>query len=74
MTAGAHEAAGRAVLLRRHLLGGGCIYSMAAFQPSAEGLNQLLTLFKASQSATNAQHRAIQQQLNDFNVIPGDNS
>ena len=74
MTAGAHEAAGRAVLLRRHLLGGGCIYSMAAFQPSAEGLNQLLTLFKASQSATNAQHRAIQQQLNDFNVIPEYNS
>ena len=47
---------------------------MASFVPSAEGLQQLLALFRASQSANNTQHRAIQQQLNDFNVIPEYNS
>ncbi len=46
----------------------------APWVPSAEGLQQLLALFKASQSASNAQHRAIQQQLVGFNVIPDYNS
>ena len=47
---------------------------MAAFTPSNEGLQSLLDLFRACQSADNAQHRAIQQQLNEFNVIPDYNS
>ena len=42
--------------------------------PSQEGLQQLLTLFKASQSAGNTQHRAIQHQLKEFNAIPDYNS
>ncbi|KAL1499861.1 hypothetical protein AB1Y20_012544 [Prymnesium parvum] len=46
----------------------------AAWQPSSEGLAQLLNLFKASARADNAQHRAIQQQLRDFNAIPDYNN
>ena len=45
-----------------------------AWQPSTEGLQQLLGLFKASAHADNAQHRAIQQQLTDFNAIPDYNN
>ena len=45
-----------------------------AWQPSTEGLSQLLGLFKASSRADNAQHRAIQQQLTDFNAIPDYNN
>ena len=40
-----------------------------SFAPSPEGVNQLLGLFRASQSADNAQHRAIQQQLTSFNAV-----
>ena len=47
---------------------------MAGWQPSTEGLQQLLGLFKASARADNAQHRAIQQQLTDFNAIPDYNN
>lgn len=45
-----------------------------AWQPSNEGLLQLLGLFKASSGADNAQHRAIQQQLRDFNAVPDYNN
>ncbi|KAL3918041.1 MAG: hypothetical protein SGPRY_006160, partial [Prymnesium sp.] len=45
-----------------------------AWQPSSEGLAQLLGLFKASTRADNAQHRAIQQQLRDFNAVPDYNN
>jgi len=41
----------------------------AAWQPSAEGLGQLLQLLTSSQSADNQTHRAIQQQLTSFNAI-----
>ena len=44
------------------------------FIPSQDGVKQLLTLFKASQSADNAEHRAIQEQLNVFNSIPDFNA
>ena len=47
---------------------------LMAWQPSTEGLSQLLGLFKASSRADNAQHRAIQQQLTDFNAIPDYNN
>mmetsp|Transcript_74295 Transcript_74295/g.124000 ORF Transcript_74295/g.124000 Transcript_74295/m.124000 type:complete len:895 (+) Transcript_74295:39-2723(+) len=47
---------------------------MAAWNPSPEGMEQLLGLFKASQSADNATHRAIQQQLTSFNAIPDYNN
>lgn len=43
---------------------------MSTWTPSPEGLQQLLSLFRASRSADNTQHRAIQQQLVDFNSIP----
>ena len=42
---------------------------MSSWAPSAEGVQQLLSLFQASQGADNAQHRAIQQQLTSFNAI-----
>ena len=45
-----------------------------AWAPSPEGLQQLLGLFKASSSADNATHRAIQQQLTSFNAIPDYNN
>lgn len=45
-----------------------------SWAPSEEGLQQLVGLFKASVRADNAQHRAIQQQLTDFNVIPDYNN
>lgn len=48
--------------------------AMSTWAPSAEGLQQLLGLFRASGSADNTQHRRIQQQLVDFNVIPDYNS
>ena len=41
-----------------------------SWAPSNEGVGQLLSLFKASQVADNAQHRAIQQQLTTFGAIP----
>jgi transportin-1 len=44
------------------------------WQPSAEGLQQLLGLFRSSQSATNQQHRQIQTQLTQFNAIPDYNN
>ena len=47
---------------------------MAGWAPSAEGLAQLLGLFRTSHSANNAQHRAIQQQLTEFNVVPDYNN
>ena len=42
--------------------------------PSHEGLHQLLAVLNASQSADNIRHRAIQQQLQDFNAIPDYNA
>ena len=45
-----------------------------AWVPSAEGLQQLLDLFRRSQNASNDEHRQIQQQLVGFNVIPDYNS
>ena len=47
---------------------------LMSWAPSAEGLQQLVGLFKASRSADNQQHRAIQQQLVEFNVIPDYNN
>ena len=46
----------------------------AEWAPSADGLNQLLGLFRASQQASNQQHREIQQQLVAFNAIPDYNA
>ena len=43
---------------------------MAAWQPTAEGLQQLLGLFKATQGADNEQHRNIFEQLRSFNAVP----
>ena len=48
--------------------------SSSAWVPSDEGLQQLLGLFRGSMSASNEQHRAIQQQLISFNAIPDYNS
>eukprot|EP00965_Chrysotila_dentata_P263015 6214737-Pleurochrysis_carterae.AAC.1 len=45
-----------------------------AWAPVPEGLAQLLQLFSLSQSADNATHRDIQQQLTSFNSIPDYNS
>ena len=41
-----------------------------SWAPSAQGLRQLVELFRATASANNSQHRQIQQQLSDFNAIP----
>jgi hypothetical protein len=46
----------------------------AAWQPSAEGLGQLVQLLTSSQLADNRTHRAIQQQLTAFNAIPDFNN
>ena len=43
---------------------------MAGWQPTAEGLQQLLGLFKATQGANNEQHRHIFEQLRSFNSVP----
>lgn len=45
-------------------------HGMAAWQPTAEGLQQLLGLFKATQGADNEQHRNIFEQLRSFNAVP----
>ena len=42
----------------------------SVWSPVTEGLLQLLSLFKQSQSADNATHRSIQQQLTSFNAVP----
>ena len=47
---------------------------MAQWQPSAEGLQQLLGLFRGSHSASNAQHKLIQAQLQQFNAVPDFNN
>ena len=41
-----------------------------AWQPTAEGLQQLLGLFKAAHGADNDAHRAIFDQLRSFNSVP----
>ena len=53
----------------RHIACAGC-HGMAAWQPTAEGLQQLLGLFKATQGADNEQHRNIFEQLRSFNAVP----
>lgn len=46
----------------------------SVWAPSNEGLQQLLALFHSAPQASNAQHRAIQQQLVEFNAIPDYNN